>query len=89
MRFGDPAGGRAADGESPENSRHRAGLWRRLCEVTTDGQSQPQIEAIPGDAPSPFAEARVALKIAPWSGEWLIAARPDSGLRTLTSGLLC
>jgi hypothetical protein len=54
--------------------------------VTTDGQSQPQIEALPVDALSPFAEACVVLEVAPWSGEPLIAARPDSGLRTLAFG---
>jgi hypothetical protein len=57
-----------------------------VYQVTTDGQSQPQIEALPADALSPFAEARVALEIAPWSGEPLIATRPDSALRTLTFG---
>ena len=57
-----------------------------MYQVTTDQQSQPQIEALPADALSPFAGARVVLEVAPWSGEPLIATRPDSGLRTLTFG---
>jgi hypothetical protein len=54
--------------------------------VTTDEQSQPQIEALPQDAGAPFAEARVVLEVTPWSGESLNAANPDAGIRTLTFG---
>jgi hypothetical protein len=54
--------------------------------VTTDGQSQPQIEALPADARESFAEARVVLEVAPWGGEPLFTDRPDGGLRTLTFG---
>jgi hypothetical protein len=57
-----------------------------VYQVTTDAQSRPQIEALPVEALSPFAEARTVLEVAPWTGEPLIATRPDSGLRTLTFG---
>jgi hypothetical protein len=54
--------------------------------VTTDEQSQPQIEALPPQARAPFAEARVVLEVSPWSGESLNAANPEAGVRTLTFG---
>lgn len=57
-----------------------------MYEVTTDQQSQPQIEALPAVAGPPFAEARVVLEVAPWGGEPWISGRPDGGLRTLTFG---
>jgi len=57
-----------------------------VYQVTTDSQSGPQIEALPATALSAFAEARVVLEVAPWSGEPLIASRPESGLRTITFG---
>ncbi len=36
-----------------------------MYEVTTDEQSQQQIDALPADALAPFAEARAALELAP------------------------
>ncbi len=57
-----------------------------MYRVTTDARSQPQIEALPPDARSPFAEARVVLEVSPWSGDSLNAANPDAGVRTLTFG---
>ena len=36
--------------------------------VTTDDQSQQQVEALPAEALVPFAEARAVLEVAPWSG---------------------
>jgi hypothetical protein len=54
--------------------------------VTTDERSQPQIEALPSAAGAPFAEARVVLEVAPWSGDPLIDAKPDGGIRTMTFG---
>lgn len=57
-----------------------------MYEVTTDQQPQPQIEALPTVAGPPFAEARVVLEVAPWSGEPWISSRPDSGLRIRTFG---
>jgi hypothetical protein len=57
-----------------------------VYQVTTDEQSQPQVEALDGDAGAAFAEARVVLETAPWSGEPLFAAKPDGGLRTIVFG---
>lgn len=57
-----------------------------MYRVTTDERSQPQIEALPSAAGAPFAEARVVLEVSPWSGDPLIAAQPDTGLRTLAFG---
>jgi hypothetical protein len=39
-----------------------------LYTVTTDNQSQQQIDALPVEALAPFAEARAMLEIAPWNG---------------------
>jgi hypothetical protein len=36
--------------------------------ITTDEQSQPQVEALPPAALAPFAEARTVLEVAPWNG---------------------
>lgn len=57
-----------------------------MYEVTTDEQSQPQIEALPTDALAPFAEARTALEMAPWNGAPYHRNRPDSPMRALTFG---
>lgn len=57
-----------------------------MYRVTTDQRSQSQIEALPTAVQAPIAEARVALEVAPWSGDPLIAAKPDTGIRTLTFG---
>ena len=57
-----------------------------MYRVTTDERSQAQIEALPAAAGAPFVEARVALEVAPWSGEPLIAARPTAGIPTLIFG---
>lgn len=57
-----------------------------MYEVTTDEQSQPQIEALPAAALAPFAEARAALELAPWNGRPYHRRTPDSPMRTLTFG---
>ncbi len=57
-----------------------------MYQVTTDEHSQPQIEALPQAAGASFAEARVVLEVSPWSGDPLIAAKPDTGIRTLVFG---
>jgi hypothetical protein len=57
-----------------------------VYDVTTDEQSQPQIDALPREALAPFAEARTALELAPWNGEPYHRNRPDSGMRTLAFG---
>jgi hypothetical protein len=57
-----------------------------VYKVTTDEQSQPQIEALPADALAPFAEARAALELAPWNGAPYHRNRPDSPMRALAFG---
>jgi hypothetical protein len=54
--------------------------------VTIDERSQPQIEALPAAAGAPFAETRVVLEVAPRSGDPLIGAKPDGGIRTMIFG---
>jgi Family of unknown function (DUF6247) len=73
--------------EPPTQTRRRVGLkLTTVYRVTTDEHSQPQIEALTPAASAPFAEARVVLEVSPWSGDPLIAAKPDTGIRTLTFG---
>lgn len=57
-----------------------------MYEVTTDEQSQDQIDALPADALAPFAEARATLELAPWNGRPYHRREPDSPMRTLTFG---
>lgn len=57
-----------------------------MYEVTTDDESQAQIDALPAAALAPFAEARAALELAPWNGRPYHRRRPDSSMRTLLFG---
>lgn len=57
-----------------------------MYRITTDERSQPQIDALPTAAGAPFAEARVVLEVAPWSGDPLIGAKPDGAIRTTVFG---
>ena len=57
-----------------------------MYEVTTDKQSQAQIEALPADALAPFAETRTALELAPWNGRPYHPRQPHSPMRTLLFG---
>ena len=57
-----------------------------MYEVTTDEQSQQQIDALPTDALAPFAEARAVLELVPWNGEPYHEHRPDSPMRAMTFG---
>jgi hypothetical protein len=54
--------------------------------VTTDQQSQPQIDALPTDALAPFAEVRATLEVAPWGGDSLNDDDPDAPVRTFAFG---
>ena len=54
--------------------------------VTTDEQTQQQLEALPADALAPFAELRAMLEIAPWHGDPYNRFKPDSSMRTRTFG---
>jgi hypothetical protein len=55
-----------------------------LYSVTTDDQSQQQVDALPAVALAPFAEARAMLEVAPWGGAPYHQHTPDSPMRALT-----
>ena len=58
-----------------------------MYEVTTDEQSQSQIEHLPAAALVAFAEARAALEVAPWTaGTPYHPHRPDGPMRALSFG---
>lgn len=57
-----------------------------MYRVTTDPQSEAQINALPAVALAPFAEVRVALEVAPWAGDSLNDANPAAAVRLLTFG---
>jgi hypothetical protein len=57
-----------------------------LYTVTTDNQSQQQIEALPAEALALFAEACAVLEVAPWSGVPYNKRKPGSPMRALTFG---
>ena len=57
-----------------------------MYRVTTDDNSQPQIEALPPEAWAPFVEARALVEIAPWNGDSLNDDNPDAPVRTLAFG---
>ena len=54
--------------------------------VTTDDQSQQQVDALPAEVLAPFAEVRATLEVAPWNGAPYHNNKPDSPLRALTFG---
>lgn len=56
-----------------------------MYNVTTDNQSQPQIEALPAEALAPFGGPRRA-GAGPWNGRPYHRRQPDSAMRTLTFG---
>jgi hypothetical protein len=57
-----------------------------VYKITTDEQSQPQIDALPADALAAFAEAGAVLELVPWNGRPYHRRQPDSPMRTLTFG---
>ncbi len=57
-----------------------------MYEVGADDQSQPEIDALPKLALPLFAEARVAIEVAPWNGDAINPAFPDAPVRTLVFG---
>lgn len=57
-----------------------------MYKVTTDEQSEQQIEALPAEALTAFAEARAVLELAPWNGDPYHKHRPDSPMRALSFG---
>jgi hypothetical protein len=57
-----------------------------LYTITTDNQSQQQVDELPAEALAPFAEARAMLEVAPWGGAPHHRHKPDSPMRALTFG---
>ena len=53
--------------------------------VTTDNQSQQQVDALPAGR-WPRSPRLVALEVAPWSGMPYNKRKPDSPMRALTFG---
>jgi hypothetical protein len=49
-----------------------------LYTVTTDDRSQQQVDALPAEVLTAFAEARTVLEIAPWNGAPYHKLKPDS-----------
>lgn len=49
--------------------------------VITDEQAKPQVDALPAEALAAYAELRVVLETAPWSGRPYNLDNPDSALR--------
>lgn len=54
--------------------------------VTTDAESQQQVDALPAHALAPFAELRTMLEVAPWNGALFNQLKPDSPMRTCAFG---
>jgi len=54
--------------------------------VETDGPAQQQIDALPAQGLAAYAELRVVLETAPWSGQPYHRDNPHGALRTHTFG---
>ncbi|MDQ2708595.1 MAG: hypothetical protein M3Z25_13570, partial [Actinomycetota bacterium] len=54
--------------------------------VETDGPAQQQVDALPAEALAAYAELRVVLETAPWSGRPYHRDNPHGALRTHTFG---
>jgi hypothetical protein len=52
-----------------------------LYTVTTDEQAKPQVDALPAEALNAYAELRVVLETAPWSGRPYHRGNPDGAMR--------
>jgi len=54
-----------------------------LYTVETDGSAQHQVDALPAEALAAYAELRVVLETAPWSGRPYHRDNPQGAVRTL------
>lgn len=54
--------------------------------VTTDDQSQQQVDALPAEALAAFAESRTVLEVAPWNGVPYNKLKPDGPMRAVSFG---
>jgi hypothetical protein len=57
-----------------------------LYTVTTDDQAKDQVDALPADALAAYAEVRVVLETAPWSGRPINRDNPDGQVRVRQLG---
>lgn len=57
-----------------------------LYRIEEDERAQAQVEALPEAALTPYAELRVLLELAPWSGDSLNSGNPTGAVRTATFG---
>jgi hypothetical protein len=46
--------------------------------VTTDDETQQQLDALPAQALAPFAELRTTLEVAPWNGAHSTGSSPTA-----------
>jgi hypothetical protein len=54
--------------------------------VTTDAHAQHQVDALPAEALAAYAEVRVVLETAPWSGRPYHRDNPEGALRARPFG---
>ncbi len=54
--------------------------------VTTDDQAKHQVDALPAEALSTYAELRVILETAPWSGRPYHRGNPQGAVRARSFG---
>ena len=54
--------------------------------VEEDERAKAQVQALPAAALASYAEIRVVLEVAPWSGDSLNKANPNGAVRTATFG---
>lgn len=52
-----------------------------MYDVDTDDEAQQQVDALPADGLAAYAELRVVLETAPWSGRPYQPDNPDGALR--------
>lgn len=57
-----------------------------MYNVDTDPEAQEQINALPREALSAYAEARTFLEVSPWEGRSYNRRNPDAPMRTVTFG---
>lgn len=52
-----------------------------MYDVITDEQAKPHVDALPAEALAAYAELRVALETAPWSGRPYHRDNPEGAVR--------
>ncbi len=57
-----------------------------MYRITTDDQSSAQIDALPAEALTPYAEIVGVMELIPWQGEPTNSRNPDGPIRVLFFG---